>query len=137
MSSVEKFKIERAQAESEVTRLLNILGPLLDKKGSEASDVQDEVTDHTAKLEESLVEFNRAHEKFTESLESEMMEMDETQIEAVADANNQYLTEAEAPAYQTLRKIKIFKAEVAKFSRRKEIERNILPGLKKTFTRSV
>ena len=128
MSSVEKFKIERAQAESEVTRLLNILGPLLDKKGSEASGVLDEVTDHTAKLEEGLVEFNRSHEKFTESLESEMMEMDETQIEAVADANNQYLTEAEAPAYQTLRKIKIFKAEVANFSRRKEIERNILPG---------
>ena len=134
MSSVEKFKIERAQAESEVTRLLNILGPLLDKKGSEASDVQDEVTDHTAKLEDGLVQLKRAHKKFAECLENET---DETQIDEVADANNKYLTEAEAPAYQTLRKFKIFKAEVAKFSRRKEIERNILPGLKKTFTRSV
>ena len=134
MSSVQKFKIERAQAKSKVTRLVNILAPLLDKKGSEASDAQDEVTDHTAKLEDGLVQLKRAHKKFAECLESET---DENQIDQVADANNQYLTEAEAPAYQTLRKIKIFKAEVAKFSRKNEIERNILPGLKKTFMRSV
>ena len=127
---------------SKVTRLLNILEPLLNHKGSNASDVQEQVSDHAAKLKDSLVKFNRDHEKFTESLmESLENEADEALIEAVADANNQYLTEAEAPAYQTLRKIKIFKAEVAEFSKRsherKVTERDILPGLKKTFTRSV
>ena len=117
-------------AKSNVTRLINVLDPLLNKKGSDASDAQDRVLDHAAELEDGLVQFKKAHEKFVVSLESET---EESQIEAVADVNNQYLTDVEAPVYETLFRIKIFKAEVTKFTRRKEIERNILPGFKKDF----
>ena len=134
MSSLNKLKIERAQAKSKVTRFVNILDPLLDKKGSDASDVQDKVSDHAAKLEDGLVQLKRAHKKYAECLESET---DENQIETVADTNNQYLTDAEAPAYETLIKIKKFKVEVAKFTKNKETEENILPGLKTTFKRAV
>ena len=134
MSSVNKLKIQRAQAKSKLTRLLNILDTLLYKKGSDASDVQDMVSNIAAKLRDGLIQFERAHNKFAECLESET---DETQIETVADTNNQYLTDAEAPVYEALIKIKSFNAEVAEFNKKKETEENILPGLEKKFKRSV
>ena len=134
MSSVNKLKIQRAQAKSKLTRLLNILDTLLYKKGSDASDVQDMVSNIAAKLRDGLIQFERAHNQFAECLESET---DETQIETVADTNNQYLTDAEAPVYEALIKIKSFNAEVAEFNKKKETEENILPGLKKSFKRSV
>ena len=56
-------------AKSKVTRLINILDPLLNKKGSDASDVQERVSDHSTKLEDALVSFKRSHKKFSESLD--------------------------------------------------------------------
>ena len=134
MSSVTKLKTERAVAKSKVTRLINILDPLLNKKGSDASDVQERVSDHSTKLEDALVSFKRSHKKFSESLENET---DEGQIDAVAEANNNYLTEVENAAYETLGKLKKFRAEVEVFCKKKELEDKVLPGLKTALKKSV
>ena len=109
--ATQKLKAERAVAKSKVTRLVNVLDPILSKKGSEAKEEWDKVHDHATKLEEALLNLKRAHKKYAESLESEK---GEEEIEAVANENNQYLTEAESPAYETLKKLKGYKDEVKK-----------------------
>ena len=74
-------------------------------------------------MEEALINLKRAHKKYAESLESEK---GEEEIEAVANKNNQYLTEAESPAYETLKKLKGYKDEVKKVDEKEQIERSKL-----------
>ena len=71
MSSLQKLKIERARAESKITRLIDVLDPKLNKQGSEASEIQDDVLNQAAKLRDGLDQFEKAHKKYAESLESE------------------------------------------------------------------
>ena len=133
MATIQKLKAERAVAKAKVTRLVNVLDPILSKKGSEAKEEWDKVHDHATKLEEALLNLKRAHKKYAESLESEK---GEEEIEAVANENNQYLTEAESPAYETLKKLKGYKDEVKKVDEKEHIETNKLPALKKVFRKS-
>ena len=71
MSSLQKLKIERARAESKITRLIDVLDPKLNKQRSEASEIQDDVLNQATKLRDGLDQFKKAHEKYAESLESE------------------------------------------------------------------
>ena len=94
--SVDELKAQRTTAKGKLTQIINKLKPLLESKGEDALENEQQIADFGKDLDVAVSNFNSCHEAYRQATEKAAAATDLEQVEV---ANENYVEDVRASVY--------------------------------------